>query len=78
MIKTGENINDVKNGVQALFKKTVKVTQNLGRNRFTTFTGVVAGVYPALFTVTPKENYLGKTSFSYSEILCGSVKIKAV
>ena len=36
-------------------------------------------MYPALFTVRPNDkNFLGKTSYSYAEVLCGSVKIKPV
>ena len=59
--------------------KKVAVTVNLGRNKKMTFSGVLEGVYPALFTVLPDEkNFLGKTSYSYSEYLCGNVKLKEV
>lgn len=76
MIKSKGNVNNVKNAVERLQNKSVKVTQNLGRNKYVSYTGVVTGVYPALFTVCPDCPYNGKTSFSYSEVLCGSVSIK--
>ncbi len=77
MIKSTKNMGSIKSAVEKLQNKTVKVTQNLGRNKYVSYTGVITGVYPALFTVIPIAPYNGKTSFSYSEILCGNVKIKA-
>ena len=76
MIKTNLDIGAVKRGVESLSGKPVKVTQNLGRNKFRSYDGVVTGVYQALFTVSPIESYTGKTSFSYAEIMCGNVVIK--
>ena len=76
MIKTNLDLSAVKRGVESLSGQTVKVTQNLGRNKFRSYFGVVTGVYQALFTVSPVEKYTGKTSFSYAEIMCGNVIIK--
>ncbi len=76
MIKAGITINSIKEGVKALSGKAVTVKLNLGRNKFVTFPAVVNGVYPSLFTVSPNDkSFLGKTAYSYSEILCGRVKI---
>lgn len=76
MIKSIKNMGAVKTAVEKMQNKTVKVTQNLGRNKYVSYIGVVKGVYPALFTVEPNAPYNGKTSFSYSDILCGNVKLK--
>lgn len=77
MIKSNVNFAAVKRGVEELFKHRVEVVENLGRNKYVRFSGVVSGVYPALFTVLPdKPRFNGKTSFSYSEIMCGNVKLK--
>ncbi len=76
MIKSDKNQGSVKAAVENLKNKTVKVTQNLGRNKYVSYVGVVTGIYPALFTVSPSAPYNGKTSFSYSEIMCGNVKLK--
>lgn len=54
----------------------VEVRLNLGRNKFITFPATLSGVYPSIFTISPHDkNFLGKTAYSYSEILCGRVRI---
>lgn len=77
MVKSSITLSQVKEAVKALHQKSVKVTLNLGRNRFVSFEGKVAGVYPALFTVVPNDkSFKGKTSYSYSEYLCGKVRLE--
>ena len=76
MIKPRSDIAAVKKTVADYLKRQVDVTVDLGRNKILRYTGQLAGVYPALFTVQPDDkNFLGKTSYSYAEVLCGSVKI---
>ncbi len=63
--------------VRACNAQRVAVRVNLGRNKSVRFSGTLSGVYPALFTVKPDdEEYLGKTAYSYADVLCGNVKIK--
>ena len=77
MIKPKHDIAHVKAAIADYFQKQVDVTVNLGRNKVQRFCGMLSGVYPALFTVEPDDkNFLGKTSYSYAEVLCGSVTIK--
>lgn len=77
MIKCIGDYSVVKNSVARLKGGRVEVTQNLGRNKFVSYSGVVTGVYSALFTVIPDEpRFDGKTSFSYAEIMCGNVRLK--
>ena len=77
MIKPKGDIAGIKQTIAACLSKQVDVTVNLGRNKILRFCGELSGVYPALFTVRPNDkNFLGKTSYSYAEVLCGSVKIK--
>ena len=79
MIKPTKNIKDVKQMVKDCASQRVAVRVNLGRNKSENFSGVLSGVYPALFTVKPdNEEYLGKTAYSYSDVLCGNVKIKRI
>jgi uncharacterized protein Veg len=76
MIKNSSNLSQVKEIIKGMQEKAVEVTVNLGRNKFVSFSGVLNGVYPALFTVTPfDKDYKGKTSYSYSEYMCGRVKL---
>ena len=77
MIKRSNDIALVKKTIAEYLKRQVDVTVNLGRNKILRYCGVLSGVYPALFTVSPNEKgFLGKTSFSYAEVLCGNVKVK--
>jgi uncharacterized protein Veg len=60
-----------------MLQKPVAVKVNLGRNKYVSFCATLSGVYPSIFTVQPQDkNYLGKTAYSYSEVLCGKVTIK--
>ena len=77
MIKPTKNIKDVKQMVQSYSSKHVRVRVNLGRNKIMHFSGTLSGVYPALFTIQPDdEDFLGKTAYSYSDVLCGTVSLK--
>ena len=77
MIKSKASLSQVKDAISKMNMKQVEVTVNLGRNKFEKFIGVLSGVYPALFTVKPEnKEYRGKTSYSYSEYLCGKVRLK--
>ena len=76
LIKVNTTIKAIKDTITGLNQKPVTVKLNLGRNKFVTFTAILNGIYPSLFTVCPDDkNFLGKTAYSYSEILCGRVKI---
>ena len=76
MIKSTLSLSQAKEVIKKMQEKSVDVTLNLGRNKFVSFKGVLSGVYPALFTVTPCDSaFKGKTSYSYSEYLCGKVKL---
>ena len=77
MIKSSLNLTQVKQIIASLHQKEIDVTLSLGRNKFVRFPATLTGVYPALFTVCPKDKeFKGKTSYSYSEYMCGRVKIK--
>ena len=79
MIKSTITLSQAKEAIKKLQQKDVDVTLNLGRNKYVSFRGVLSGVYHALFTVTPEsKDFKGKTSYSYSEYLCGKVKLKQV
>lgn len=76
MIKINHTISSIKQSISELSGKAVSVKLNLGRNKYVTFPAKVNEVYPSLFTVSPDDkSFLGKTAYSYSEILCGRVKI---
>ena len=77
MIKPTKKISDVKHMVKDCSAQRVAVKVNLGRNKTMSYSGVLSGIYPALFTVKPDDkDFLGKTAYSYSDVLCGNVKIR--
>ena len=77
MIKSSANIGTVKRAIEKCLNEDVNVKVNLGRNKYVVFAGTLVGVYPALFTVSPLDkSFTGKTSYSYSEYMCGKVKVK--
>lgn len=77
MIKQKNDITTIKRTIMDCFNKQVDVVVNLGRNKILRYSGQLSGVYPSLFTVQPDDkDFLGKTSYSYAEVLCGSVRIQ--
>lgn len=79
MIKTEKTLSQVKEIIGKMYLKPVEVEFCPGRNKTVRFCGKLSGVYPALFTVLPEnKEYKGKTSYSYSEYMCGKVKLKTL
>lgn len=76
MIKKVQSLGETKEKIKSYLGKDLEIKVNLGRNKFISYTGKITSVYPALFQVTPSEYFNGKTAFSYSEYMCGMVKIK--
>lgn len=79
MIKSNISISEVKDKIKKMQGENVEVTLNLGRNKTVRFYGKLDGIYPALFKVSPRDGeYKGKTVYSYSDYLCGQVKLLKV
>lgn len=76
MIKKVESLAETKEKIKSYLGKDLEIKVNLGRNKYVSYFGTVEGVYPALFQVKPKDFFNGKTAFSYSEYMCGLVRIK--
>lgn len=76
MIKKVQSLGETKDKIKSFLGKNLEIKVNLGRNKFVSYTGKITNVYPALFQVTPDGFFNGKTAFSYSEYMCGVVKIK--
>ena len=79
MIKNTESLSQVKEYISKMQHRQVEVVLDMGRNRIVKFIGKLSGVYPALFTVKPDDgDFKGKTTYSYSEYLCGRVKVTEI
>lgn len=73
MRKVEFSISDVKNKIESLKGQGVDLEVNIGRKKIKQFTGTITSVYPSVFTFLDKDGNL--KTYSYSDILCGDVKI---
>ncbi len=71
-----QSLDDVKNRILNLKGKGVEMQINHGRKKIKTYSGVIENAYHSVFVVK-LDNALAneKVSYSYSDILCGDVKI---
>jgi len=68
-------LNEVKEIVKSLQGKTIEMIINRGRNKLVTVDAVIDKVYPSMFIIKPLDMVeLDRTSFSYSDLLCGDIK----
>lgn len=74
MIKVNtEALNIIKAQIFSLKGKSCELCINRGRKKFDTFIGVIDNTYPSVFTILANEKV---QTFSYFDVLCGTVKIK--
>lgn len=78
MRKAGLTIDEVVNEIKFLQGKDVNMEVNRGRKKIEKYVAVIEKIYPSVFTVSIKhpENQ-GSQSYSYSDVLCGDVKINS-
>lgn len=71
----GISLNEVKAIVKDLQGKSIEMVINRGRNKLVTLNATIDKVYPSMFIIKPESSMmLDRTSFSYSDILCGDIK----
>ena len=72
-----ETIESVRNRLEALKGHDVKFQVNKGRKRYINFNGKVIATYPSVFTICTDDEDKKEKSYSYTEVLCGNVKVSA-
>ena len=75
MRKGVTTLSDIKQAVLSLKGKQVELYINRGRRKILKFQGVIDNVYTSVFTVKDKIASTLTHTYSYSDILCGEVKI---
>ena len=72
-----QDIFFVKRDIEKFLGSKVKLESNKGKNKSTINEGVIANVYPSIFTVQLYEGKQPsrKLSFSYTDVLTNSVEI---
>ena len=71
-------LDDIKRAVLSLKGEEVKLYINRGRRKILKFEGVIDNVYTSVFTVKDKVPTASTHTYSYSDILCGEVKITKI
>lgn len=75
MRKVNSNVSTVIEEIEKLKGSNISMEINKGRRKIEKYQGIIENVYPSIFTVNIGE---GKSplSYSYTEVLCGDVKIE--
>jgi len=71
------DVYHVKSDIQRIIGSKVRLVTNKGRHKSATTRGIVANVYPSIFTVLSQEGSGSgrKLSFSYTDVLTNVVEI---
>lgn len=70
------SIEQIKKQVDSYKGQNISLTVNHGRNKICNYSGMIDSIYPSLFTVNIKNGEsFKKHCFSYSDVLCGQVKL---
>lgn len=79
MRKRAVSVEQVKKNIEDLKGESLKISVNKGRKRIIKYDGEIAQLYPAVFTlkITSDEN-VDLLSVSYSDIICGDIKLTRV
>ena len=71
------NLLDIKNKIALIKGKDINVSINRGRKKIDNYTGIIEKTYPSVFTIKIfDDDNLKNVTCSYSDVLCGDVKIK--
>lgn len=73
MIKINtQALSDIKTQIMELKGKDVELCVNRGRKKYDTIMGKIDNTYPSVFTIVSNNKL---QTFSYFDVLCGTVKI---
>ncbi|MGN1212797.1 MAG: Veg family protein [Christensenellales bacterium] len=70
-----QTIENIREKLTELKGKDVKMAVNRGRKKIVKFDAVLTDLYPSVFTVLVGD--CDSQSYSYTEVLCGNVKVVA-
>ncbi len=70
------SIDNVRKEISSYKGLSINLIVNHGRNKISNYNGKVEDTYPSLFTVAVKDgDNFKKQCYSYSDVLCGQVKL---
>ena len=73
MKRSNITLQDIKVQLLKLKGQPINIIANRGRKKIEKFAGTLENIYPAVFTIKTNENF---KTYSYSDVLCGNVKIE--
>lgn len=78
MRKINYEFDSVKEFVKSLEGKEIKMLVNKGRKKFVRYSGVLECIYPSVFMVRITGCLSSDImTYSYSDVLCGDVRLSA-
>ncbi len=76
MRKPNMTLQEIKDAITSLKGKHVDMEVNHGRKKIVKYHGVIENIYQSVFVVKIEDDLFdGKKSYSFTEVLCGDVKI---
>ncbi|MCI8613087.1 MAG: hypothetical protein HFE48_05280 [Clostridia bacterium] len=76
MRKRAVSVEEVKQRISGLKGSSLKISVNKGRKRVLKYDGEIAELYPAVFTLKiTSDKHVDLLSFSYSDVICGDIKL---
>ena len=76
MRKSILNLTDIKQRINNIKGKDIDISINRGRKKIDSYCGTIENIYPSVFTVKIIDTDGFKSvTCSYSDVLCGDVKI---
>ena len=79
MRKVQKSIEEIISSIKDLEGQAISMQVSRGRKRIEKLVGKIEKIYPSLFIVDVGEKHIpSKISCSFSEVMCGDVKIKKI
>ncbi len=76
MRKSTMTLDEIKRKITQLKGKDISIQANRGRKKIENFCGVIDNIYPSVFTIKVKDSSRDNLTCSYSDVLCGDIKIQ--
>ena len=70
------NLQEIKSKIEKLKGEELDMVINKGRNKIVNIKAIIDKIYPSMFIIKPTSVVdLDRFSFSYSDLMCGDIKI---
>lgn len=76
MRKVNTNIETIINQIKNLKGQNIDLEITRGRKKTIKYTATVENIYPSIFTVRSTDTNKNSFSYSYADVLCGTVSFK--